>query len=503
MNLVWHIAKKDLRRMALPVAGWCAFIAATTIGFRLIHPPSGDALMAEVEVWTRLMGIWTQLIVGVKIVITYLLAGALVLEDALPGTAGFWQTRPIAGARLLAAKLLASLLLFVIAPLVVLTPLWLANGFSVSEIVASAWWFALGQCVVLAVSFAMASLSCNLAQFLFATLGLGFACVLCSAYFTTAPFIKEVAPAVRRARGLILQIGLVPAAVAVFAHQFLTRRSARSWVLVGIALAAGFAVRLAGPWDVTPVAPSVPPTAAIDVAPQLTKPRDTDNIHYTPSLSAATPWNQAGFYVPTGAWRDDGEPALKLAFGWQTAARRMLGFDRSKEPIRWRLNCTLPIASFTPENAPTWHGQLSVWFAVPRVLGEMPLREGATFVAGSTRTRILGFAKTGEVIDKVFVEVCEAKPGEGDGIRALLRPNFGSFEEYFCINRARHEAVPLGLWNVMGGVAMHSFLVTCKQLTVSGAETGRDSTLAVVRFERVGEFAQPIEVHGLKWEEPR
>jgi hypothetical protein len=252
------------------------------------------------------------------------------------------------------------------------------------------------------------------------------------------------------------------------------------------------------------VAPSLPPTAAIDVAPQLTKAKDTANAHYTPSLSVTVPWNPAGFYVPTGAQLNDGRVMLKLVNS-NTAGQRALGFDRANGPVRWSLQCVMPTAwNLTPENSPTWRGRLALWFTVPHVLGEMPLHEGATIVVGPSRTRILGFARTNETIDRVFLEVRDARPGSGDGIHALQRPNYGSdwVDAYFRLDRAHHEAA-LEWSEVIGAVAMHSLLITNEQVHLTARETDRDVTLAIVRFERVREFEQPIVVHGLKWEEPR
>lgn len=495
--------------MALPVAGWLAFMVATTIWFQLSHPTSEGGLVAEVDVWTRLMGIWTRLIIGANLVAVYLLVGALVLEDALAGTTEFWKTRPITNARLFAAKLLTAFVLFVLAPLAVLVPLWLAAGFGVRDLATAAGEFAVSMCGVLAVGLAVASLARDLAQFLFTTLGLGVAYVLGSAYFATAPFIAATSLAVRYSRGMILQLGLVPVAAAVVAHQFLTRRTARSWVLIGVALAACLAVRVAWPWNLRDSfgrAPQLSPddAASIEIAPQLTKPRETANDHYVPMLPVTAPWNAAGFYSPMGAWLDEGE-SLQLESGWDIAGKRALGIDQSIGPITWRLSCVMRAAwYFTPENAPTWRGRLSIWFSAPRVLGEVPLREGEAIAMGASRTRILGFARTGQVIDQVFVEVRDAKPEAGKGVRELASHGYGSdwVDAYFYLDRARQEAHWLRM-EVIGAVAMNALLATTERLHVPGRVTEGDGTLAVVRFERVREFEQPIEVRGLKWEEPR
>src|SRR5262245_4683909 len=128
MRLAWHIALKDLRRAALPAGLWLAFLMAAMLWFRAGLPAAEGNLSAGITGWMSLMSIWTQLIVSVQLVIAYVLAGALALDDTPVGTDGFWMTRPLANGRLLTAKVMASVLLFVVAPIFVLTPLWLASG---------------------------------------------------------------------------------------------------------------------------------------------------------------------------------------------------------------------------------------------------------------------------------------------------------------------------------------------------------------------------------------
>src|SRR5207253_2915580 len=134
MNLIWHIAKKDLRRMALPVGCWLVFLFAGTFWFRISSPPGDGDLGTGVAGWTRLLNIWAMLLYGTRYAIGFILAGALVLEDPVFGTTQFWPTRPIANARLFGAKILSAVILFVLAPLAVLVPVWLGSGFTAQDL---------------------------------------------------------------------------------------------------------------------------------------------------------------------------------------------------------------------------------------------------------------------------------------------------------------------------------------------------------------------------------
>ena len=99
MKLTWHIVAKDLRRLQLPLALWVAvFLAEFAIGVRLLY---GSTLSFS----TFLVYQETDLVLsGLKAAIGYLLVPALIFEDVLVDTTAFWPTRPISGARLLAAK---------------------------------------------------------------------------------------------------------------------------------------------------------------------------------------------------------------------------------------------------------------------------------------------------------------------------------------------------------------------------------------------------------------
>ena len=90
-------------------------------------------------------------------IIAFVLVGWMVFEDSLAGTDVFWVTRPISGARLLAAKALGAALLFVLLPVAINVPWWLACGFSAGQIAHAAIPMAAEYSVIVVVGMGVAS----------------------------------------------------------------------------------------------------------------------------------------------------------------------------------------------------------------------------------------------------------------------------------------------------------------------------------------------------------
>ena len=128
MKLVLHMVRKDFLRLRWPLAGWLVLVAAKLgLGFALV-------LGADLLGWKN--DSMTSVVVGgfvLERVMTFVLVAMLVLEDALVGSTQFWTTRPISGARLLAAKLAGGLLLLWLPEVLLTLPWWLTCGFGGRE----------------------------------------------------------------------------------------------------------------------------------------------------------------------------------------------------------------------------------------------------------------------------------------------------------------------------------------------------------------------------------
>ncbi|MEO5960344.1 MAG: hypothetical protein ABIR80_14615, partial [Opitutaceae bacterium] len=251
MSLVWHMARKDLRRMVLPVVLWIAFIAAMTIWFQFASPVSGGQSAPETVSWLAVLEIWSRLVGIVQFAIGYLLAGALFLEDPLVGANHFWMTRPIANWRLIAAKIAAAAILLLVAPAVALAAVWLGNGFTLREAMWAMGEFALSQGVVTLPALLVASVSRTLAQFLFFSVGFYAACFLGGLLVAMGLHFAEVPAPFRPSRNFALnQLGpLMAACVLALAQQFRRHRRARTWLTIGIALPVALILVAARPWD--------------------------------------------------------------------------------------------------------------------------------------------------------------------------------------------------------------------------------------------------------------
>ena len=103
MSLTWHLVKKDLRRMALPVAAWVAFTVAAAAWFAGQKLPAEVARARDFSLWVNGIGGLALVAAGMEIVTGVLLAAFLVLEDGVVGTTAQWQTRPVSGGRMLGA----------------------------------------------------------------------------------------------------------------------------------------------------------------------------------------------------------------------------------------------------------------------------------------------------------------------------------------------------------------------------------------------------------------
>jgi len=153
MNQILAMVGKDGRR----VKGWVAlFLAVNVVKFGIgwwlaFGPAQGFAT------WVRMGDVVKWLMVA-EVVLTWLIAGALVLEDPLVGAGAAWRTRPISVWRLLVAKVLGALL-WLWGPSVVLgLPWWWASGLGGGDMLRAA---ALGlatTAAVIAPSFFVASL---------------------------------------------------------------------------------------------------------------------------------------------------------------------------------------------------------------------------------------------------------------------------------------------------------------------------------------------------------
>lgn len=244
MSLVWHIVRKDFRRLAGPLALWLLLLLGH-VSLLFVWEGQVDSNSAALEGKRYFVSTCGAIVLGVG----FILAAWLVMEDSLVSSTAFWRSRAISGTRLLAAKTLGALLMFGVLPAVVLTPVWLGCGFSPHELGHAARELVAAQALCSLGAFALGCLTETSGQFLVRLIG-GFIILPVYLFYVRgdASFMSswqygEVSPEVRDARHLLVLGLLVLIPLGMTLHQFLTRRTRHTWLLflagLGLLLLAG------------------------------------------------------------------------------------------------------------------------------------------------------------------------------------------------------------------------------------------------------------------------
>jgi hypothetical protein len=253
LRLTWHIVAKDLRRLRLPLAAWVLLMVAKIAFFARI---AGIFGAPDIR-WLQRMDNGPMLLLrtAVEPLIAYVLVGWLVFEDPLVERDPFWVTRPISGGRLLGAKVLAALGLFVLLPALVNVPWWLACGFGLREIADAALQLGAEYLIVTVVGLGCAAATNGFPRYVLWTfaglaavaavhfvIGLGFGARLGP---TTFQDVGMGLPATRMA---IFALCLLAIASELVCYQYLRRHFRRSLVVLiaGTALASAFACASTG-----------------------------------------------------------------------------------------------------------------------------------------------------------------------------------------------------------------------------------------------------------------
>jgi hypothetical protein len=241
MRLVWHLVKKDLHRLRVPVA----LFTLLAVGKLSLYAAIGGLFRAPDFDWLNRLQQGPEFLLRVfgELFIAYFLVGWLVFEDSPIEKDAHWITRPISGSQLCAAKLLGAGLMFVLPPLAFSLVWWVASGLTWPEIAVSAVEQVLIYSVLVAMAVACASLTGGFPRFvLWSLVALG------SFAMVQVIFTPQAGPGLGLATSRLMvwwvSGGVVALALAI--HQFVTRRHRRSltFTLVGILLVGG----LGGAW---------------------------------------------------------------------------------------------------------------------------------------------------------------------------------------------------------------------------------------------------------------
>ncbi len=245
MNLVWHIVKKDLLRLRLPLLLWTGVL----LGGIFISERMFSAGSLEPEWFRRQAGI-LGVIIFVSVIVCYILAAALALEDTLVGSQMFWATRPISGGRLLAAKVLGAALFFIIWPVVVLAPWWLWCGFGLRDLGYGALQVMAVQGLLVLPALALAALAGQSSRFLLWTLVLLLAVPVGTgtvAYYLPKGLSREL---IISRIILAYVVGFVTAGAVIWL-QYRSRRLVRSVIVTVVGAVLAVLIGFFWPGDLT------------------------------------------------------------------------------------------------------------------------------------------------------------------------------------------------------------------------------------------------------------
>ncbi len=236
MKLVWHIIAKDLRRHRLPYGLWlCLLLAKQAM---LVLGFSDWSVDAQ---WFERLQIGDVALSMMKSAVAFLLVGSWVLEDPVVGSTQFWVTRPLSGRRLLGAKVLGVTLLFVVVPLVVAAPSWLACGLAGRELGQQTIIFLSVQIPLVVAALALGVLSNRGSRFLMVLLGSVVAAVVLTPVvpklFTAYPETRALA--VTRGGVALTVVGI--AVIGAIWLQYTRRRVwlGATWLITGVVLGVG------------------------------------------------------------------------------------------------------------------------------------------------------------------------------------------------------------------------------------------------------------------------
>lgn len=245
MNLTWHIVKKDLRALKWPLGLWLLCIVAKLgVGVMLLNA-SGD----EGIEWFQQMDILAKGLAAAE-GLSFVLVAALIQEDLMVGTTAFWMTRPIAGGRLLRAKLLTIVLVFLVAPVVITLPWWLGCNYGAGEIAWAAAETVAVHALVVLLALLWSAVTDGLGRFLMwtlATLAVTPMLTAIVAYYLTRKGPGPV-PEIMSTRVLVMLIIMTIGIFIVLVHQYRTRHTWRSIGIIGGALGLSVLTLAFWPW---------------------------------------------------------------------------------------------------------------------------------------------------------------------------------------------------------------------------------------------------------------
>jgi hypothetical protein len=201
-------------------------------------------------------------LLGLRFLLTGLLAALIIQRDPLVGTTAFWLTRPITRTTLLVSKLVSLATVLVVVPWVVVLIVWWSMGAVAADVLRAATAVAIEQGVVTLLAAMAACITSSLTHFVVAVVA-GVALVG-AAGGSVQPLVLRFWPFLvgRGWQPDVFVATLFVLGLPIIVYQYIRRRERRSAAMVMVALLAAIGAGLA--WPAEPLTrPSRPVNQAV------------------------------------------------------------------------------------------------------------------------------------------------------------------------------------------------------------------------------------------------
>jgi hypothetical protein len=254
VNLIFHILKKDIRRMRVFLGFWLftLLLSAMVNGANVLIPAGDFSLQYAVEIILTLIGIFRVVLVAIAVPL-------LMHSEPLVGTTAFWQTRPVCRQDVLKSKLAFAGIFFILLPLLVDVFLLSASQFPSAYVLATIPEIVLSSVSLFLLLMAVAVLTRNFGYY---------ALVLVSYYILAAVLVAgvqiprlfsrgwsnlpPVSLGLADSRALLCSLVGIAFGAGIIALQFRTRKTFKSYVLLALLVAASFWAGQLSPWILFP-----------------------------------------------------------------------------------------------------------------------------------------------------------------------------------------------------------------------------------------------------------
>jgi hypothetical protein len=242
MNVPLHHLRKDLARLRVLVFVWAVLLVLQAAS---AAPELG---VAPTDARLHLIFVLLKALVSPLQMMTLLaIVPLLIHEDPVVGSTAFWLTRPISGRALLASKALFVVLFLAFPPLLIELVVLGSVGGSGQDFLPALGNLLLGKLRFLVLIFALAALTQTFSRFALAGVVLvvsyviaGVAALVIETYASGRYGVGRTV--LLGSRSFAAELATVAFVTGVIIHQYLTRKTRRSWVLLALSALAVFAL---------------------------------------------------------------------------------------------------------------------------------------------------------------------------------------------------------------------------------------------------------------------